>query len=453
MHVTEDQLLAALGEWRRPGLPLIAAIAAALRDAVLDGRLRTGSRLPAERRVAESLGVSRGTVTAALAVLREEGWLDTRQGSASTLRLPPTAVERIAPLSATGDTGSIDLRRAVPAAPHSAYVDAMARAAHRSDPVLAQDGDPGPGLPELRTLVARRYTQEGLPTRPEQILVTGGARAALALLCAHLRPRVAAVEIPSYFDALALMRSSGIRLAGCQVTTAGWDPDQLEQAFRSARGGFAYLVPDFHNPTGALMGQAARRRVAELAAEHAVTVIADETMRDLDLRDNPEPLPRIRDALLIGSGSKTVWGGLRVGWVRGPAGFIAELSRHPLAMPMAAAPIQQLVAVELLRDPAPLLCHRRRELRIQRDHLAAALAGDDRWRFTVPHGGLALWLRLTSARADDLAARAHRAGLELTPGPRFAADATLLRHIRIPFTPPVAALDRIAKILDEACTP
>ncbi len=84
--------------WHRPGTSLTDALVTALRDAVLDGRVRVGDRLPAERRMAQELGVSRGTVAAALALLRAEGWLVTRHGSASTVRLPQDLGERYAPL-------------------------------------------------------------------------------------------------------------------------------------------------------------------------------------------------------------------------------------------------------------------------------------------------------------------------------------------------------------------
>ncbi|MFI0714688.1 PLP-dependent aminotransferase family protein [Streptomyces inhibens] len=449
--MSDDQLVRALGEWRRPAVPLIDALAGAVRDAVLDGRLRTGSALPAERRLATVLGISRGTVTAALDRLRDGGWVHTRHGSASTVRLPAAAAERIAPISATGETSSLDLRRAVPAAPQAAYLAATRRAVDRLAPLLAQDGEPGPGLPELRALIAERYTREGLPTRPEQILITSGARAALALLCAQLRPRVAAVETPTFFDALHVLRGAGARPVGCRVTTDGWDLDQLDDALRAAHGGLGYLVPDFHNPTGALMTAATRRTVAELAARHGVTLVVDETMRDLDLRDAPRPQPRIRRAVLIGSASKAVWGGLRIGWIRGTARFIGELAGNPLCGPLSAAPMQQMVAVELLGDPDTVLMRRRAELRRQRDHLSGLLAGDDRWRFTVPPGGLALWLRLAGIRADTVVERARAHRLDLTPGPRFAADATLTHHVRVPFTPPPAVLDDIAAALDHAC--
>jgi DNA-binding transcriptional MocR family regulator len=448
----DEHLVTRLGDWREPGVPLAAALAAAIRSAVLDGRLRTGGRLPAERRLAAVLGVSRGTVTTALAMLRDEGWVHTRHGSASTVRLPPPAAARVAPRSATGESGAIDLRHAVTAAPLAVYRAAMTRAADRAGPVLSGDGEPGPGLPELRALIAGRYTAEGLPTRPQNVLITSGARAALALVSAHLRPRVAVVEVPTYFEALGCFRAAGTRLTGCPVGPDGWDLDQLGDAFRAAAGGLAYLIPDFQNPTGALMTREARRAVGELADYHRVTVVADEIMRDLDLRERPAPLPRIRRSVLIGSAGKMIWAGLRVGWIRASARLIRELANHPLCGPLSGAPIQQLIAVELLRDPGPLLRERRTRLRRQRDHLSGLLAGDPRWRFTVPQGGLALWLKLTSVRADTVAAAARERGLELSPGQRFSADGGLPHHLRLPFTPPLGTLDRVAAILAGAMT-
>ena len=452
MRIRDDQLAQALGPWRSTEAPLSAALARAVREALLDGRIRAGSELPAERRLAVALGVSRGTVTAALDRLRDAGWVRTRHGSASTVRLPPVAAERIAPLSATGEAGPlVDLRRAVPAAPQELYLEATRRAVERAGPLLAEHGEPGPGIAELRAAIAARYSREGTATRPEQILVTSGARAALTLLAAHFRPRVAVVEIPTFFDALRVLRAPGTRLVGCGVTTDGWDLDQLRDAFAAARGQLAYLVPDFHNPTGALMPPHTRRTVTQLAAEHQVTLVVDETMRDLDLRDQPKPAPRMRGALLIGSTSKSIWGGLRIGWIRAPASLVRELQDHPLAGPLSAPPMQQLVAAELLADLEPVLGRRRHELRQQRDHLSDLLAGDRRWHFTLPSGGLALWLRLTTVLADTVVERSRRNGVALAAGPRFAADATLIHHLRVPYTPPRPVLDQIAAVLDDTC--
>ncbi|NUR27113.1 MAG: PLP-dependent aminotransferase family protein [Catenulispora sp.] len=449
MRVTEGQLTRALSGWRAPGVPLTTALAAAIRDGILDGRLRPGDALPAERRLATILGLSRGTVVAALDALRAEGWVATRQGSASVLRLAPAAAERLAPRTATGEDGIVDLRRAVPAAPAEAYQAAMTRAIERSGRLLSEDGVPGPGLAELRELIAQDYTRTGLATRPENVFVTTGARAAFALLCAHLRPRNAAVEVPTYYGALDLLRSTGARLTGFHVSTNGWDLEQAAEAFQAARGGIAYLTPDFHNPTGALMDATTRREVADLAARNAVTVVQDETLRALDLRPDPTPLPRIRGALLIGSTSKTVWGGLRIGWLRAPTAMVNELESTALSASLSAAPIQQLIAAELLADNEERLRQRLTRLRAQRDHLSALLQGDLRWEFSTPHGGLSLWLRLTTSRADEVVARAEPSGLRFSPGSRFSADATLARFLRVPFTPPAEVLERVAGVLRE----
>ncbi|QLH23072.1 aminotransferase class I/II-fold pyridoxal phosphate-dependent enzyme [Streptomyces sp. Rer75] len=242
--MSDDHLARALGPWRNTQAPLSTALASALREALLDGRIRAGSELPAERRLAAALGVSRGTVTAALDRLRAAGWVRTRHGSASTVHLPPAAAERIAPLSATGEAGSlVDLRRAVPAAPQELYLEATRRATERAGPLLAEHGEPGPGIPELRAAIAARYSREGVATLPEQILVTSGARAALTLLAAHFGPRTAVVEAPTYVDALQVLRHAGARLVGCRVTTGGWDLDQLRDAFATARGHLAAPCP------------------------------------------------------------------------------------------------------------------------------------------------------------------------------------------------------------------
>ncbi|WP_165953970.1 PLP-dependent aminotransferase family protein [Streptomyces sp. 8K308] len=355
------------------------------------------------------------------------------------------------PAAARTAKRKVDLRRAVPAAPQDAYLAATRRATERAAPLLAEHGEPGPGLPELRALIAARYSHEGLATQPRQILVTSGARAALALLTAHFKPRVAAVETPTYFEALHMFRGTGARLIGCRVTTEGWDLDQLDAALAAARGQLAYLVPDFHNPTGALMSPRVRRTVAELATRYEVTVVVDETMRDLDLRDEPEPTPRIRRAILMGSASKAIWSDLRIGWIRASTALVAELSGHPLAGPLSPPPAQQLIAAELLGDLDQVLTRRRIELRRQRDYLCGLLDGDGRWHFTVPPGGLTLWLRLASARADAIVDRVREEGIDLAPGPFFAPDAALVHHLRVPYTPPLHVLDRVAAALDRAC--
>src|SRR5215472_15359208 len=104
-------------QWRTLAPSASEALAAAIRNAVLDGKVRVADRLPAERRLAGQLGISRGTVAAAFAKLRAEGWLSTRHGSGSTVRIPASLRLRYAPLPVDHTVDLLDLRLAVPAAP------------------------------------------------------------------------------------------------------------------------------------------------------------------------------------------------------------------------------------------------------------------------------------------------------------------------------------------------
>jgi DNA-binding transcriptional MocR family regulator len=240
------------------------------------------------------------------------------------------------------------------------------------------------------------------------------------------------------------------------VTAEGWDRDRLTAAFGQAGNGIALLVPEFHNPTGAQMDSATRARIAVLAASTGVTVIADEILRDLDLRDPPVPLPRIRGAVTVGSLSKTIWSGLRIAWIRGPARLIRELQLHPLFATCAPPPLEQLIASELFPSLDALIGQRAGELRAQRDHLAAvlrddtALRGGPAWTFTPPDGGLWLWLRLARVSGDALAAQAAARGLALLPGSAFCADRAPGNYLRVPFTAPPDVLSRAAAILKSA---
>ncbi|WP_283139492.1 PLP-dependent aminotransferase family protein [Rhizohabitans arisaemae] len=449
--------VASLGDWRNADRGLARSLAAAIRDAVVDGRLPVGTTLPAERTLAAALELSRGTVVAGLALLREDGWLRTRHGGGSVVLLPEHIVERTTPLSLDrwGDGRFLDMTVSVSSAPHHAYRRALERAAERLPPLLVDSGLPTSGLPVLRELLAERYTARGLPTRPEQILITSGARSALALVLErfHDRRRSVVVENPTFHGALALVRRRRARLVGVPVTGDGWDVDRLTAAMRAPDTGLAYLTPDFHNPTGALMGERDRARLLSLTRAGAVMLVTDETMRDLDLRPSPTPPSHLGGpgTLIIGSTAKVLWSGLRVGWIRaGSAGWVRELLLNPLQAQFSPPPLEQLIAHELLLDLERILDERRARLRAQRDRLADLLAGTDAWTYTVPPGGLTLWLRLRHVFAENLARRAGTHGLTLATGPYFSADRGLSRHLRLPFTASPELLDKAVAVLRTA---
>src|SRR4051812_14169509 len=205
--VRGGQLARLLGQWHSlPGRhrsPDYAALAGAVRGLLTDSRLPLGVRLPAERELAEALGISRTTVTAAYRSLRETGHLTSRRGAGSWTTLPTGHRVATSGLWASADdVDMIDLGVAASAAP--VELVAAARAAADDLPrYLGSAGYHPVGLPELRDAVAAGYTARGLPTSAEQILVTAGTQQALDLVVRLSVPAGAPVlvESPTYPNA------------------------------------------------------------------------------------------------------------------------------------------------------------------------------------------------------------------------------------------------------------
>lgn len=359
--VRGDQLARLLGRWHSlPGRhrsPDYAALAAAVRGLLADGRLALGVRLPAERELAESLGVSRTTVSAAYRALRESGHLTSRRGAGSWTTLPHGHRVATSGLwTPDDDLDMIDMGVAASAAPVE-LVPAARAAADDLPRYLGSAGYHPTGLPELRAAVADIYTARGVPTSAEQVLVTSGTQQALDLVLRLSVPAGAPVlvETPTYPNALAALSARRARISTHGMDTAtGWDGEMLLGALRQTRPRLAYLIPEFHNPTGHLMPAELRERLVATAHSTGTELVADESFVDLPLDDPAMPPPvavfdRHSRVMSIGGMSKPYWGGLRIGWVRASAPMVQRLAAIRVGVDMASPVLEQLVAVHLLR--------------------------------------------------------------------------------------------------------
>ncbi|MEU7902430.1 PLP-dependent aminotransferase family protein [Actinoplanes sp. NPDC049118] len=471
--VRGGQLARLLGQWHSlPGRhrsPDYAALAGAIRGLLSDGRLPLGVRLPAERELAESLGVSRTTVTAAYRSLRETGHLTSRRGAGSWTTLPNG--HRVASSglwTPDDDMDMIDMGVAASAAPVE-LVPAARAAADDLPRFLGSAGYHPIGLMELRETVAAGYTARGVPTSPEQILITSGTQQALDLVLRLSVPAGASVlvESPTYPNALAALSARRARISTHGLDAAdGWDGEMLLGALRQTRPRLAYVIPEFQNPTGHLMPAELRERLAATAHSAGTELVVDESFVDLPLDGTPMPPPvalfdRHSRVVSIGGMSKAYWGGLRIGWVRASAPLVQRLAALRVGVDMASPVLEQLVAVHLLRDAETIVAARRAQLSFRRDALVAALAEHlPEWRFTVPAGGVTLWAELDGPISSALARAAEDVGVRLAPGPRFGLDGTLERFMRLPFTLAAddltEAIRRIASVrhdLDRATRP
>ncbi|MGH3742937.1 MAG: PLP-dependent aminotransferase family protein, partial [Micromonosporaceae bacterium] len=399
-----------LPNWRGGG-PEYRALARAVCGLLIDGRLPLQLRLPAERELAAALGSSRTTVSAAYGVLRDSGYLRSRRGAGSWTALPDG--HRLNPaglLTGQHETELLDLSFAAPAAP-DALTEAVAEAAAELPRHTAGHGYYPMGIEPLREAVAEWHTRRGATTSAAQILITSGAQQGhdlLLRLLASPGERVL-IESPTYPNAPIAARAQRLQVASYGLGPHGWDADLLADTVRQVRPRTAYVCADFHNPTGHVMPEQTRARLVEAAHAVGAAVIVDETFADLGFDAPPLPPPvaaydRHGDVLTTGSMSKAYWGGLRIGWIRGPASLLTRLAASRAGTDLGSPVLEQLIATRLLARQDEVLAERREGLLRARDHLARELTERlPQWRFTLPGGGVGLWLELDAPISSALA--------------------------------------------------
>jgi 2-aminoadipate transaminase len=316
------------------------------------------------------------------------------------------------------------------------------------------------GDPELRALLAQRFTLRGLPADASEMLISTGSQQALGLLASVLLDPGDAVlvESPSYLAALQCFGFAGAKLVPVPCDEHGLDPENLPRLIAEHRPKFLYLVPTFQNPTGRTLPAGRRRRLAELAAEHGLWLVEDDPYSEL--RYDGEPLAPIgsyaeaRDrTVTISSLSKVLAPGLRIGFLRAPEALLRPLAIAKQAADLHTSTVDQLAArVSLqaadLDEHISNLC---REYRRRRDELLHGLeqalpAGSI---FNRPDGGMFVWARLPEGHdASALLTTALRHGVAFVPGAPFFASEPDHRTLRLSFTThaPIEIAEGLARL-------
>lgn len=413
--------------------------------------MRPGERLPSTRELTARYGISPVTLSRALAALAAEGVLVTRPGSGTyvaeraaraadppdlswqTLALGDRTIDAtsVAFLLQAEPSGAASLAGGYPhpsLLPHRALSAALARAGRRPD---ASERPPTAGLPALRAWFARSL---GAAVAPEDVLVTGGAQAALSAAFRAIAPSGAPVllESPTYIGAIAVARAARLRAVPVPTDDHGVQPDLLAAAFAATGARLFYCQPTFQNPTGTVLASQRRKQVLDAARQAGAFVIEDDFARWLS-HERPAPPPLVADdtdgrVVHIASLTKATSPNLRVGALiaRGP---VAERLRALRLVDDFFVPrLLQEAALELVSAPAwrahlsrlaGALAERRvMLLTALTDHLPDLLVS------RIPGGGLHLWARLPD-HIDDLklAAQARAAGVLVSPGrPYFSAE-------------------------------
>ena len=471
-------LVPLIGDWSTAKGPLYSRLAQAMQSAIEGGTLGAGTRLPPERPLAEALGVSRTTVVLAYGKLRERGLVEARQGSGTwvprrtTFSSPAPRDERsraflvdsLARAGSDAPADTIGFMGACLPGSGLALADEWRAAEADVAEIACGTGYSAQGWLPLRRAIAAHFEERGVPTTPDEILVTNGAQQAIDLVGRLLVGRGEAVvlEDPTYLGAIDAYTLAGARLLPVPVGPAGADIAALRRATQQAMPALVYLVPSFHNPTGCVMPEGARREVAALAEATGVAVVEDESLAALSFGAEPPPpiaafAPRA-SIFSVGSLSKLFWGGLRVGWVRGPRALVTRLTRFKVAADLSGSLLSQALATRLLARRDEVTSLRRRESRRRFEALAGLLREQlPEWSWTEPQGGLTLWVQLPTPSAEDLARVAPRHGVSVVPGPVHSASRGFADRLRLPYVmdeaPLAEGVARLARAWQECLKP
>ena len=463
--VSAAALHAMLGAWSTGADPLNEQLAEALSQAIQVGLLPPGTRLPAERELARELALSRTTIVAAYDRLRLAGLARSRQGSGTRVaaRRPglfqpftPTALDQtdvelpvrrmldrapaVGLLEVPSDAGDV-ISLTVGALPASPVVGEAVRPAFEEDvpALLGELGYDPFGLPRLREGLARYMTRLGIRTDPDEIVITSGAQQALHLIASQLGgPGTAvAMENPTYIGAIDAFRTTGNRLIPMPLDADGPRLEALPLLAAGAPLRFAYVVPTFHNPTAVTMPEARRHDLVRMAHELDFQVVEDLTP-DASLGDGVPPpigaLDRGDRVLTVGSLSKIAWGGLRIGWVRASRPDVDRLVAGKIVADHSSSLITQAIAVRVLERLDDVAAATDRAAAERRRTLTEALTAElPSWEWTMPAGGLSLWVRLPDADAVAFSRLAAAHGVIVRPGPLASPDGGFRDHVRIAY--------------------
>ena len=439
------------------------------------GALRAGDRLPSVRRFARERDVSIATVLAAYRQLENRALIETRPKSGHFVRhraplaAPARSPRRRAPAPAKitvsdGVAALIASMRdptVVPlGAAHLAPELYPIRAINRLLAGIVRDiGTAGanyevsPGLLTLRRQLARRSLTWGMSLGEDDFTITSGAMEAmhLALRATVKAGDSVAVSSPTYFGILQLLEEMGMRVVEIPShPERGMDIDALALALKKVKISAIVALPNFDNPTGALMPHEARVRLADLLERYDVPLIEDDIYGDLAW-DNSRPSPikafdRGGRVLLCGSISKTIAAGYRVGWIA-PGRYGERIERLKFSQSVATSSLEQMAVAEYLssgsydRHLRTLRSKLSQQVRAFREAIAASFpAGTG---VSDPRGGFLLWIELPQGiDALQLQVEAGRRGIAIAPGPIFAADNRYESCIRIncgfPWSPEIS---------------
>ncbi|MEO5717403.1 MAG: PLP-dependent aminotransferase family protein [Chthoniobacterales bacterium] len=451
--------------------PLYTSLASNFVEMITSGALRPGDRMPSVRTASRQNRVSVTTAVQAYLTLENQGLIEARPRSGFFVRYrrpilsepqasrpnrrngskePPSLLSKV--LDSLGARDIVQFGVSSPSVellPVKKLNRILCSAARRHGSA-ALEYEMLLGGTALRRSLARRAMDWGLTVAPDEIITTNGAMEALALaLRAVTKPGdKVAIESPTYFGILQAIEQLGLKPV--EIAThprRGLCLDSLERALRTQRIKACVAIPNFNNPLGSLMPDAAKERLVAMLAERDIPLIEDDIYGDLYFGEARPQVAKSHDRkgimILCGSFSKTLAPGYRVGWII-PGRFFERVRNLKSTSTGATATLTQLALADYVANGGydHHLRALRQALKRQVDQVSRAVSESFPLdtKMTRPTGGFVLWVEL-SKNIDALAlhARALEQKISIAPGPMFSPNLCYTNFIRLscgqPWTP------------------
>ncbi|MGE8034061.1 PLP-dependent aminotransferase family protein [Lysinibacillus sp. NPDC093692] len=450
-----------------------------IKEKIAKGEWAIGSPIPSQRNLAKQFEVNRSTVITALEELMAEGLIEGKAGKETVVTNNTWTL--MGAKSSTNWSGNITLGTHKPSV---SMVQEINEAESNANLIQLSKGELSPEmfpLEEMKAVVQKVSNQlttfgyeepkgniklrqaisdylkvRGIEASPSSILVVSGALQALHLISIGLLKRGSSVllEMPSYLYSLTVFESAGMALQGLTMDSEGIIIDSIYPTNEKGKN-ILYTIPTFHNPTGALMQEERRQELMAYCEREQLPVIEDDVYRDLWI-DNPPPKPlkamdHYGDVLYVGSLSKTLSPGLRIGWVVGSESVINRLADLKMQSDYGSSTLSQLVAAEWLSSNLyeDHLDKVREQLNIRRK---VALNALDKYlspyaTWDIPKGGLFIWVKINPEyKVKRLFEKALSNNILLNPGSIYAEKSGLFIRISYGYAPLKTIREGILKL-------
>jgi DNA-binding transcriptional MocR family regulator len=408
--------------------PRYLAIVQAIAEGVARGQLKAGEQLPTHRELANLLGVTTGTITRAYSEAARRGLLVGETGRGTFVNADLFAHE-FAEQSSTEGQELIDLSLNIPPlsvgdSVGQALSKTLAGLAERPGLVALMGYHAPAGLKRHRIAGAEWVSRSGLEAKAEQILICNGALHAMTVaFCTLTKPGDSVfTESLTYPGMKNLAHLLHLRLKGLAMDDQGIIPESFDEACRNESAKVLYTIPTLQNPLGTVMPESRRRKIADIATKHNVAIVEDD-VHSFMLPNPPAPLSSFapENSYYILSTSKSIAGGMRIGYLCAPERMIQPLETSLRATTWMAAPLMAEIASEWIKDGTAdrIVKEKRAEAAARQSIASQILKG---FQFEAHEFSFHLWLHLPEPwRSNEFTSQLRRCGVSVTPSEAFVA--------------------------------